>query len=697
MKKQLVIRDDRAEVTFDAVSGGITGVRDIELGAWIGGDSRPSLFVFEIPRHGDRTVVATTDAQTLASASAHEDGRSISLAWDGLVTSTGEYLEGRVEVGAALDGAGHLELTLDAVPGEVTVEAVRFPSLRGIRPAAGDSLDLVKSDYTQGSRVELLPSFDSNAPYWGTMVPDHASGNLRPEVVCNPTAPFVVLAGETGGITVMPSSPTLEFVGWRFSLEPGYLDSLTKLTEGPDGGSSITLDAIQMPVRTGERLRTLPITVALYRGAWEQGLVPYRATQRESRIPAAGWLREPRTWLQVQLMSTENEPRYDFDELVSIIEECAARGIGAIQIVGWNEGGQDGLVPVHRPAGKLGGEPGLRRALERARELDVKAVLYVKYQWVERPGRYWDDFAADVCLDENGQPYAQPGPVYHTARKRYGMSTPWYVPLCFASEALRGTFAREVAEMAGWGAAGVLADESLYHGRALLCFAPGHGHPPGASAYLWDGAFVEDLRGAAGAVAEDFVIAGEGCYDGQFEHYDLSYFRSSSERHIPLGRRLRSDVRMVTALVGFDDRNMANQCLLYGYAMSLEPFNFKGRPSDMPKTVAYANAVDDLRRRLAPWLWNGTFLGSEGVTVAGEDPGARPPQVAVWESGTRPGSRCVVVANYDDDARTFRVTFDAPWRPVVLGVGAESPSPLAEGRLELAPRSAAVLIDADDL
>ncbi|MFD0664641.1 DUF6259 domain-containing protein [Thermocatellispora tengchongensis] len=609
MTEHLTIRDGRTEVVFDPASGGITGLRDLELGGWLRPGAGPSLFVLEIPRHGDRTVVAATAAQTLASAVVREDGRAVALAWDGLVTSAGERLDARVEVTAALDGAGRLELTLEAEPGEAVVEAVRFPSLAGFRPPEGERLELIRAEYSQGGTVALLPGFENNSPYWGTTFPDYASTNLRPEVVCNPTSPFVALAGETGGITVMPSAPTLEFVGWRVSLEPGYLDSLTRLA-GAD--AAVTLDAIQMPTPSDGRLRAVPVTLAPYRGGRAQALAPYRATQRPSRVPSAAWLREPRTWLQVQLMSTENEPRYDFADLAAIIEECAAGGIGAIQIVGWNEGGQDGLVPVHRPAGRLGGEAGLVRALARARELDVKAVLYVKYQWVERPGPHWAELEPYACLDENGQPYAQPGPVYHSARKRYGMSTPWYVPLCFSARDLRARFAEEVARMAEWGAAGVLADESLYHGRALLCFASGHGHEPGASAYLWDGEFVEDLRRAAEAVSPDFVIAGEGCYDGQFEHYDLSYFRSWSERHLPIGRELRSDVRMATAVIGFDDRNMVGQCLLYGYAMSLEPYNFKGRPGDMPATLAYAAAVDRLRARLAPWLWNGAYLGDEG-------------------------------------------------------------------------------------
>ena len=37
------------------------------------------------------------------------------------------------------------------------------------------------------------------------------------------------------------------------------------------------------------------------------------------------------------------------------------------------------------------------------------------------------------------------------------------------------------------------------------------------------------------------------------------------------------DALFMTAVTGFDDRNMINQCLLYRYIISYEPYNFKGR------------------------------------------------------------------------------------------------------------------------
>lgn len=676
----LTIEDDRTIVSFDAVSGALVSIEDRRTGPWLIEGTRGSLFVVEIPRGGDRTVVIETSAQTLSGVERGE--ASVRLHWTRPTTSAGEVLEGEITVEAAL-AAGSLSLRLELALADGGVEAVRFPSVRGIRPASGP-LELRGLDYSTGTRVSLLPTFDSNAPYWGTLFPDYASGNLRPELVGNPTSPFVILAGARGGLTVMPSQPTLDFIGWRASLEPGFVDSMAR-DAGDDG--AVTLDAIHFPSSPTTHVVLPAMTIAPYAGSWERGTDVYRATQGPTRRSAAPWLQEPRSWLQVQLMSTEGEPRYDFDDLVSIIEECAASGIGVIQITGWNEGGQDGLVPWHRPADKLGGETGLRRALERARELGVATVLYVKYVWVEKPGPHWDALEGFVARDANGQPYAQPGPVYHSSRKRYGISTPWYVPLCFGVEELRSAFAAEVARFAEWGADGILADESLYHGRALLCFADDHGHAPGASAFTWDAQYIDDMRAALGDRADDFVIAAEGAYDDQFEHYDVSYFRSASRQHRPLGRALRPEARIVTALTGFNDRNMAVQSLLHGYGMSLEPYNFKGRPGDMPATVAAAAQIDALRRRYAAWLWNGRLVEDDGIRVHRED-GAAHELVTTWRDAA--GTASVrVVANDSDNPVRLTISGIEPSAVVRLD---GSSHPLGTDAVEVGARDALLVV-----
>ena len=85
------------------------------------------------------------------------------------------------------------------------------------------------------------------------------------------------------------------------------------------------------------------------------------------------------------------------------------------------------------------------------------------------------------------------------------------------------------------------------------------------------------------------------------------------------------DGQFMTAVTGFDDRNMINQCLLYRYIISYEPYNFKGMLDDYPLTLAYGKQMDALRTELREYFWDGEFRDEVGATVlarSGDRPGA---------------------------------------------------------------------------
>ena len=118
----------------------------------------------------------------------------------------------------------------------------------------------------------------------------------------------------------------------------------------------------------------------------------------------------------------------------------------------------------------------------------------------------------------------------------------------------------------------------------------------------------------------DFLFAGEACYDWEMEAYQLSYHRSENKQHIPLSRYMLPQAQFMTAVTGFNDRNMINQCLLYRYVISYEPYNFKGRLDDYPLTLAYGKQMDALRSELREYFWDGEFRDTVGaaVTCAGK-------------------------------------------------------------------------------
>jgi hypothetical protein len=232
------------------------------------------------------------------------------------------------------------------------------------------------------------------------------------------------------------------------------------------------------------------------------------------------------------------------------------------------------------------------------------------------------------------------------------------------------------------GADGILFDECLHHGPALLCFDESHGHRLGAMVYANDNELIRRLGRMAARVSPQFLFAGEACYDREFETYHLSYHRSENPHHVPLSRYIAPHAQLMTAVTGFNDRNMINQCLLYRYIISYEPYNFKGRLDDFPLTLHYGQQMDALRNELRETFWDGEYCGTLGAQVAlSNDPATTHHPYAVFKN-TKTNRYGVVVANYDlDKPLDVQVTLDnghpldryrlveAPqWRPVNAGI-----------------------------
>lgn len=114
---------------------------------------------------------------------------------------------------------------------------------------------------------------------------------------------------------------------------------------------------------------------------------------------------------------------------------------------------------------------------------------------------------------------------------------------------------------------------------------------------------------------------------------------------------MRPDGQIMTAVIGFNDRNMINQCLMNRYIISYEPYNFKGMLSDFPRTVAYGKQMDCLRTELRKWFWDGKYCDKRGAVaeIAG---GKLLEHYSVFTA--EDGTQGMVLCNYDEN-KTVRV------------------------------------------
>jgi len=687
---------------FDALTAALTTL-EVGDGRWVMA-STPDLarsFTLLLRRADNTNTYVLGRDQQPVSLDTAADGRTVSIAWGPVRAEDGVEHDIRLVGTVAVDGDGLVwRMDIDN-RSQLIVENVLWPQLGDVRPS--DPTASVTSfcyQYAGARRRTLWPTFTNVYGYFGVERPTMV--NEPTPWVGNPMAPFMLLESGAAGLYLGVDAGVTDLVVWRAELEPGYGESISSAAPRGDRVGSkpvaVRFDVAHLPYITpGEQRSLPPIRLEGYAGDWHNGTDVYIRRRESWQVdaPLPAWTTDVHAWQQVQLNSPEDERRYTFADLPAIAQECADRGVAAIQVVGWNQGGQDQNNPSHTPDPALGGAEALKQAVAECHAVGVRVVLFTKFTWADRATeRFRQELISSAIKDPYGDYYMHPGYRYRTVTQLLDINTKRLVPMCFADPSYQAVCDAEFAKVLEIGADGMLFDECLHHGPALLCFDQGHGHRYGDPAYGHDVELASRLRAAADQANPQFLFAGEACYDGEFAAYQLSYHRSEDVRHLPLMRYLRPQTPLMTAATGFDDRNMINQCLLYRYIVSYEPYNFKGRLPDMPLTVAYGRQMDAARGELRAWFWDGTFRDTVGATVVDAHSGKPHHPYAVYRraGGDELG---VVVANYEaDDSVDVRLDIEGSTGPYAAR-SVDDPSWHDVGEvLTVSPRSAVMVLPA---
>jgi hypothetical protein len=587
------------------------------------------------------------------------------------------------------------------------VENVWAPCLGDLRPpSADDELRNFCHSYGSAAQLRMWPEFENICGYWGVDHPTQMASQDAISTGVTPVSPFMLVLARDQGMYAGVAERRDDLVSWHSELVPGYADSVLGT---PDPDATIRFSTVHLPFIPPGAAKTLtPVVIELFRGDWHAGADIYRALRDTWLSPSPpvssgtavpAWADEPHSWLQLHVNSPEDELRIPFRDLPEIGRECAAAGVRAIQLVGWAEGGQDHGNPSHTPDPRLGTFTELRDAIAEIHALGVRVVLFCKFTWADRSTGRYPSLAADTIKDPYGDPYNGASYRYQTPTQLLGVNVPHLIPMCFGSERYLETCAGEFDKIVRLGAAGMLFDESQHHADALLCFDPGHGHPVPWPVYAGDNELARRFR-ARTRHDPGFLYCGEGLYDAEFEQYHLSYFRSATPGHVPLGRYLRPHAPLMTAATGFDDRDIVNQCLLYRYVLSYEPYNFKGRLPAFTRTVGYGRRMDALRTELRDWFWDGTFRDTVGAAVRTADGQPHHPYAVYLHRDT--GDAAVAVANYAEEPVSVLVSGIGGASGLPGGAGSALRYRLVDderwretsGLVDLPARSAAVVIPA---
>lgn len=688
-----VLENDRIAIAFDGVNGALTHLyfKDTK---WPVQRRRELAHAFGmlVPVPNKRNHRVTGRFQELAES--HFDGNSLTLVWDGLASESGTHLNVRF-TGTVTLSANTLTFTaqIENNSGQV-IEAVVWPWIGDLcRPVNSTHFYHLHDAYGDYVDESLFPCFESHRGCFGVERPTQLSST--------PASPFVLAHNGAEGLYVGHHDSTAEhLVQFRFQQFPGF-----EFAEGFErgtvpngdtlGDSPVHLEcaAVHFPFAGPGMTALKPIVLAPYQGTWHAGADIYKAWRATWPAPpeAPAWIKRLHSWQQIHLNSPEEEYTVRYRDLPAFAEECAAHGVSALQITGWASGGQDRNNPSHDIEPNLGTEAELRAAIKAMEELGVKPVLFSKFTWSDRSTEWYrNDLYRLAMADPYGDPYYYPGYMYMTETQLANINTRRFIPMCMRSGEWREIARREFDKMVALAAAGTLYDECQHHGGANYCFNPDHGHPVPAHVFAGDAVLAESFLEAMEASGRALLLAGEDCYDLQLRHYHLTYFRIGNG-HKPLRRYLAPDAEMMVAVLGYNNRTVINQALLYRYILSYEPRGFKGHLAEFPLTLEYGKQVDALRARYADYLWDAVFRDTQGAEVEILE-GPATVRHTVFVSRIH-GRRAVVLVNQGYHAPvTVRVTLMLrEGSLVIVSPECQEPQPSPDV-VSLAPVSAAVLL-----
>jgi hypothetical protein len=693
------LRNDNLVLEFNRENGSLVSLRAIQTGWKI--LDRPSLglsFRLLLPLSEERrNNPVYGEKQALSTLDVTPGGRCATLCWDGIISEYGGKHDIKLTLNVTLDDSQAVfAMTVENHSG-LAVENVYCPYLGDVAHPQDESwFKTFIYTYASAQEWRLWPQYDSLRGGSCTDYPTQLH-NWYPFIGA-PMSPFFLMRGEKQGLYAGVVSPSSELVAWFTELHPGYGSSID--SRPPEELAISEKDvctrfaAVHVPyVQPGETRSLTPVAIEPYQGGWHQGVDIYKRWRNTwfhlPQVPE--WTTEPHAWQQIHINSPEDELRIRFTDLPKIGEECAKHGVKAIQLVGWNEGGQDQGNPSHSPDLRLGTWNELKEAIRKIQALGVKLILFSKFTWADRSTDWFrKDLKRLAIKDPYGDYYLYPGYQYQTATQLLDINTKRLIPMCFLSEEYLKLCDIEFKKTVELGADGILFDECLHHGQAFMCFDPHHGHRYGAMVYANDCKLIQNFSKITDKYRPDFLFAGEACYDWEFKVYQFSYHRSENKQHIPLSRYMQPHVQLMTAINGFNDRNMINQCLMYRYIISYEPYNFKGRLDDYPLTLAYGKQMDALRTELREYFWDGEFRDTLGVAVTCKGNVHHPYAVFINAKTSKIG---LVICNYEEhlpvtvaasqeNGETFcryRLVDDPDWKPV-------------EGGIIIPPQSAAVVI-----
>lgn len=608
--------------------------------------------------------------------------------WKNLISEYGGTLPITLTAVVTLkDGALTFKMTVEN-NSPLIIESIDYPYLGDLgAPSKSDNMHVRTMWYDNLESDEIYPHFVNSKGYWGDFFPTKTFGSFR--------SLFCLIQTQRQGLYVEMHDPTQPYLlEYTFEQHPGLTQSVNNIVPEEDEISGLP---VHLEFRTchfvfahsGSTFQMVPVTLRCYSGDWHNGVDLYKQWRASWFKPphTPQWINEVHSWLQLQVNSPEQNYGVSYSGLVKYGKECADNGVKAIQLVGWNLGGQDGCDPIQDTDPGLGTWKELYDAIARIQDMGVKIILFGKLNWADKSTDWYkQELYKYAATDPYGNQYEHGGYSYYTPTQLAGINNKRRAVMDFLCPSYQSVIVKEFQKVMELGASGWLFDENCHHGGVLYNFSNDHSYKAPGFLFGGDMPLAAKLRSEADKISPDFIFAGEGHQDWLMQYYSTSYFRIDGSS-TAIGRYIDPKAPLMVAVTGINDREMLNTILMNRYIISYEPYNFKGHVTDFPLTLDYGKKIDALRIRYKEWLWDAEFHDTKGAEVNAD--GAFRYSVFV----TNTGKRSIVIINTEfDKGINARVKLQNPLRLVTATPEQPDSKPFS-GRILIPPRSAVVVME----
>jgi hypothetical protein len=524
--KEVIIQDDSLLVAFDAGTGALLRM-ERKSTHWLI-ERRPELgtsfrMLVPLPKQRSNYIIGQGQPARVEKISEHE----VRIHWDKLTSDRGGVLPMKFTGTVTLNKG---ELTFNASlenNSALTVETIDYPYLGDFsRPSANAPMQAKTMWYGNLESAELYPNFGNDKGYWGTFTAMKTFDSHR--------SLFCLIQAPGQGMYVEMKDPYQQYLlQFTFNQNPGVEQSVNAAVPNVD---MIDGHAVNLEFRTCHFIfahphttfNLVPVVMKCYSGDWHNGVDIYKQWRntwfKQPHVPA--WINDIHSWFQLQISSPEQDYRVKYKDLVQYGKECADNGVTAIQLVGWNEDGQDGGDPSQNTDPGLGTTKELKNSIAQIQAMGVKMIMFGKLNWADKSKDWYKkELYKYDATDPYGVPYEHGGYSYYTPTQLAGINTRRRGVMDFASPAYRNLITKEFQKLLDLGGSGWLFDENCHHGPVKYSFATDHGYTAPGYIYGGDMPLASQLRAAADKISPDFLFAGEGHMDWLMQYYSTSYFR----------------------------------------------------------------------------------------------------------------------------------------------------------------------------